>query len=379
MTNKKTKKTKNMQKEYSKGVVDSNGKEWASVRGLAKELGVGKSSIYKSFAEKGFYTNNGVTYKQKQKNGETVVHEDEAEYQEFLKAKEIKSLPVEKYNFKFERKNKGYSWCVALLSDAHIEETVEPNTVLGKNEYNIEIAKKRIEKYFVNLVNCLNDDKIEYLIFACLGDMISGYIHEELSQCNGLTPPEATLEAQNLLYSGMCYICEHAKTVKHIEFIGIVGNHGRTTKKMQHSNGYRLNYEWMMYQNLQTHCKIANLPIHFNIPESEMVVVEAPDGKVLMFMHGHQIKSGGNGTVCGIYPALNRLFLKLANTFHQDKIYIGHFHSCISIPNVVVNGSIIGFNTYALSNGFSFEKPAQMYEVYDSNIGLISTRLIYCD
>ena len=106
MTNKKTKKTKNMQKEYSKGVVDSNGKEWASVRGLAKELGVGKSSIYKSFAEKGFYTNNGVTYKQKQKNGETVVHEDEAEYQEFLKAKEIKSLPVEKYNFKFERKNK---------------------------------------------------------------------------------------------------------------------------------------------------------------------------------------------------------------------------------------------------------------------------------
>ena len=167
--------------------------------------------------------------------------------------------------------------------------------------------------------------------------------------------------------------------VKQIEFIGIVGNHSRTTKKIQHANGYKMSYEWMMYQNLVNQCKSANLPINFNIPESEMAVVNAPDNKTLMFMHGFQIKSSGNGTVCGIYPALNRLFLKLANTFHQDKIYIGHFHSCISIPNVVVNGSIIGYNTYALTNGFSYEKPAQMYEVYDSNIGLTNTRCIYCD
>lgn len=369
---------------YNQGykIKGSDGSIYKSARSLAKKLGFSKTTIIRYLKKDGYFNFGGISYKMVEQNQENVcvnTHDDDVEYQEFLKAKQIKNLPFEKYDFKFSRKNRGYIWCVALFSDAHIEETVKPNTVLGKNEYNIEIAKQRIEKYFVNLVNCLNYDKVEYLIFASLGDMISGYIHEELSQCNGLTPIEATLEAQNLLYSGLCYLCENAKTVKQIEFIGIVGNHSRTTKKIQHANGYKMSYEWMMYQNLVNQCKSAKLPINFNIPESEMAVVSAPDNKTLMFMHGFQIKSSGNGTVCGIYPALNRLFLKLANTFHQDKIYIGHFHSCISIPNVVVNGSIIGYNTYALTNGFSYEKPAQMYEVYDSNIGLTNTRCIYCD
>lgn len=41
---------------------------------------------------------------------------------------------------------------------------------------------------------------------------------------------------------------------------------------------------------------------------------------------------------------LNRLSMKLNNNFGQYKIYFGYFHSCVSIPNATVNGSIIGFN-----------------------------------
>ena len=134
-----------------------------------------------------------------------------------------------------------------------------------------------------------------------------------------------------------------------------------------------------MYQNIKNMCEITGLPVEFNIPESEMAVADTPDGKRFIFVHGYQIKSGGSGTVCGIYPALNRLAMKWDRTFNQDKIYLGHFHSCVSIPNAVVNGSIIGFNSFALSNGFTYEEPAQMYEVYDSERGLLLTRKIYCD
>ena len=70
--------------------------------------------------------------------------------------------------------------------------------------------------------------------------------------------------------------------------------------------------------------------------------------------------------------------MKWDKIFGQDKIFIGHFHSCTSIPNAVVNGSIIGYNAYALSNGMPYEEPAQMYEVHDTKMGEILTRKIYC-
>lgn len=248
---------------------------------------------------------------------------------------------------------------------------------MGLNEYNIKIARERIEKYFANLVSCLNTDKVEYLLFASLGDTISGFIHEELSQTNELTPLEATFEAQNLIYNGLKYICDNTE-LKRIKFVGIVGNHSRVTNKIQHSNGYKMSYEWLMYKNIQKQAELEGLPIEFDIPESEMAIEDTSDGKRFLFIHGFQIKGSGNGTVCGIYPSLGRLSLKYGKVYKQDKIYLGHFHSCISIPNAVVNGSIIGYNSYALTNGFAYEEPAQMYELYDTNIGQLLTRQIYC-
>jgi hypothetical protein len=42
--------------------------------------------------------------------------------------------------------------------------------------------------------------KIDTLVFAILGDMISGYIHDELVESNHLSPTQAVLFAQNLLF-----------------------------------------------------------------------------------------------------------------------------------------------------------------------------------
>jgi hypothetical protein len=291
--------------------------------------------------------------------------------------KDVRNLGFTTYKFNYSPKEQGSRYAVALFSDAHIEETVNPSSVLGMNEYNISIAEKRIQAYFQNLCECLKEDKVDDLIFASLGDTISGYIHDELAQCNELSPLEATYKAQSLIYSGLKYLCEETN-LNSIKFIGIVGNHSRTTKKIQHANGFKMSYEWLMYQNIKKFCEMEGLPIEFCIPESEVAIVNSPDGQKFIFAHGFQIKGGGNGTVCGIYPSLNRLALKWGKTFGQDKIYIGHFHQCVSIANAVVNGSIIGFNTFALTNGCSYEEPCQMYEVYDTNIGQLLTRKIYC-
>ena len=367
----------------SNEITSDSGIKYPSIRNLAKNLGVSKGMISGAFKRNdGIFRYGGHSYwlsdqSEAPENGETNEMNYSQEYEEFLEYKSVNEVPFKKFDFRQSKIRSGNRYAIALFSDAHIEETVDPDSVLGLNEYNVDIAKTRIEKYFVNLCNCLNEDEVQDLIFASLGDTISGYIHEELAQTNGLTPLEAIEVAQNLIYNGLRYLCENTD-LKSIKFIGIVGNHGRTTKKIQHSNGYAMSYEWLMYRNIAKQCEITNLPIEFLIPNSEMAILDTDDGKRFIFVHGFQIKSGGNGTVCGIYPALNRLSLKWDKTFHQDKIYLGHFHSCISIPNATVNGSIMGFNTFSLTNGFQYEEPAQMYELYDSKSGLLLTRQIYC-
>ena len=380
----------NVKASVSNEIVNELGQKFPSIRKLAEALHISKKRISNKlragepFVYGGHtYTLSGVNYvgfenvnENTETNEQTPV-EYSQEYKDFLNAKKVSELPFEKYEFKFNKRKAGTRYAVALFSDAHIEETVKSASVMGLNEYNVKIAKERIEKYFANLVSCLNTDKVEYLLFASLGDTISGFIHEELSQTNELTPLEATFEAQNLIYNGLKYICDNTE-LKRIKFVGIVGNHSRVTNKIQHSNGYKMSYEWLMYKNIQKQAELEGLPIEFDIPESEMAIEDTSDGKRFLFIHGFQIKGSGNGTVCGIYPSLGRLSLKYGKVYKQDKIYLGHFHSCISIPNAVVNGSIIGYNSYALTNGFAYEEPAQMYELYDTNIGQLLTRQIYC-
>ena len=380
----------NVKASVSNEIVNELGQKFPSIRKLAEALHISKKRISNKlragepFVYVGHtYTLSGVNYigfenvnENTETNEQTPV-EYSQDYKDFLNAKKVSELPFEKYEFKFNKRKAGTRYAVALFSDAHIEETVRSASVMGLNEYNVKIAKERIEKYFANLVSCLNTDKVEYLLFASLGDTISGFIHEELSQTNELTPLEATFEAQNLIYNGLKYICDNTE-LKRIKFVGIVGNHSRVTNKIQHSNGYKMSYEWLMYKNIQKQAELEGLPIEFDIPESEMAIEDTSDGKRFLFIHGFQIKGSGNGTVCGIYPSLGRLSLKYGKVYKQDKIYLGHFHSCISIPNAVVNGSIIGYNSYALTNGFAYEEPAQMYELYDTNIGQLLTRQIYC-
>lgn len=380
----------NVKASVSNEIVNELGQKFPSIRKLAEALHISKKRISNKlragepFVYGGHtYTLSGVNYvgfdnvnENTETNEQTPV-EYSQDYKDFLNAKKVSELPFEKYEFKFNKRKAGTRYAVALFSDAHIEETVKSASVMGLNEYNVKIARERIEKYFANLVSCLNTDKVEYLLFASLGDTISGFIHEELSQTNELTPLEATFEAQNLIYNGLKYICDNTE-LKRIKFVGIVGNHSRVTNKIQHSNGYKMSYEWLMYKNIQKQAELEGLPIEFDIPESEMAIEDTSDGKRFLFIHGFQIKGSGNGTVCGIYPSLGRLSLKYGKVYKQDKIYLGHFHSCISIPNAVVNGSIIGYNSYALTNGFAYEEPAQMYELYDTNIGQLLTRQIYC-
>lgn len=361
---------------------DKKGNVYESINDFVRRTGCARSHVREQLNKRGYYCNISKDIELRRicedvsaDAIQVAPQEIDEEYEAFkaIRTTDFKILNIEK-----PKHLEGVRYAVALFSDVHVEETVKRESVLDRNEYNLEIAEKRVKRYFANLTTCLKKDEVEMLVFASLGDTISSFLHPHLEQENGATPMEATYLAQSLIVSGLKYIRQEMPKL-HIHFIGICGNHSRTTKKLQASNGFKLSYEWLMYKNIEDACKQLELNIHFNIPESELALVVAPDGKRYIFCHGFQVQSKGTGTVAGIYPALNRLAMKWKTTFNQDKIFLGHYHTCVSIPSATVNGSIIGYNAFALSNGMGYEEPAQMYEVFDSEVGQLLSRKIYCE
>lgn len=375
-------------------LIDKNGVIYNSIHDFARKTDVSRRYVQTMLKKKGYYENKArgiVAYPYNEVAADTATTiSTTAGAKDIVNVPSCRVIDEEYENFKAARQTEykifkidkpgtsdGFRYAVALFSDAHIDETVNPDSVLGLNEYDTEIAKERVSAYFANLATCLKRDAVSDLYFASLGDTISGFIHPHLEQENGMTPQEAVLFGQSLIVSGLKYLREKLPAVS-ITFIGISGNHSRTTKKIQASNGYKLSYEWIMYHNVKQICEGLELDIEFIIPESELALIETPDNKRYIFCHGFQVQSKGTGTVAGIYPALQRLAMKWQKVFQQDKIFLGHYHTNVSIPTATVNGSIIGYNAFALSNGMGYEEPAQQYEVYDSEVGQLLSRKIYC-
>lgn len=269
---------------------------------------------------------------------------------------------------------------ISLLSDIHIEEVVLRDSVLGMNEFNPKIAKKRLDNYFINLVKLVSHHQRNYdikrHIIALLGDIIGGYIHDELAQTNAMTPLEAIAYAKTTLMSGFKYLQENLQ-VETIDVVCIVGNHGRTTDKLQYRNLTQTSYEYFLYKDLQEMCKMVGFDkFNFIIPNASMAVLEL-FSKRYLFIHGNQFKyQGGIG---GLYVPLLRYFAKMAHTFNIDRMFFGHFHTSVGIKQAVGNGSVKGYDSYALGKGLDFEVAQQSMVLLNEKLGFTNFQTIFLD
>lgn len=256
-------------------------------------------------------------------------------------------------------------------SDWHIEETVEPSTVNGMNEYNIAIAKDSIQRFFKNALKltdiCKKDIVINNVVLGLLGDHITGYIHDELVESNSLSPTEATMVAIDLISSGIKHVLDNS--TYNFTVVCKDGNHGRTTLKKRISTEYKNSYEWMMYHMIAREFK-DNERIKFVIDKSYMSYLTVYD-KVIRFHHGDYIKYQGG--VGGLTIPAN----KAISQWDKERVayldVFGHYHQLMldtgSSSKFVMNGSIIGYNAYALSIKASYEEPKQAFFLIDKHRG----------
>jgi hypothetical protein len=264
-----------------------------------------------------------------------------------------------------------------IASDWHADEVVKPSTVLGKNEYNKDIAEQRIKSFFANAIYMIKKKPVDNLVVGLLGDMIGGYIHDELAQTNSMSPMQGINFVKTLIISGLKKIHDELPDLQQITVVGICGNHTRTTRKMQFSNGFAMNHEFFMYKDIEQTLTLMGLSkFNFIIPESEFAYIDVY-GKKVLFAHGHQFRSAGG--IGGIYPAMFRWYSKMNQTIEIDKAFLGHYHSSIYTKEVCVNGSLKGYDAFALGHGLAYEDPQQTYVILNEKRGFIFYSPIFAD
>lgn len=276
-----------------------------------------------------------------------------------------------KPSVKSSEKNEAVAFAIA--SDWHVEETVDPKSVNGLNKFDLKIAEERINQFFHRVVKLTeiqrHGTKINTLVLALLGDLMTGYIHEELRETNGLSPTETVLWLIERVGAGLLLL---EKNFGQLVIPCSYGNHGRNTIKPRHATGARNSYEWMLYQILQK-----QFP-HFDwrIADGYHNYLEV-DGRVIRFHHGDGLKYQGG--VGGLTIPVEKAIAQWNKAIPAHLDVFGHWHQSQQNPKWISNASLIGHNAYAISIKAGFEPPTQTYFLMDKKRGRTITAPLFLD
>ena len=255
-----------------------------------------------------------------------------------------------------------------IASDWHMEQRVTSRETNGLNEYTLDIAHVRAERFFssgLRLIRLLNQDvTIHTVVLALLGDFMTGQIHGAANaEKNQLPPTEAIVFAQNHLISGIEFFLNNSKYALVIPCK--VGNHSRTTDKTRFGQENGHSFEFLMYLHLQTYFR--NEPrVQFVINDSYLTYLRIYDQDVRLH-HGHAFTFQGG--VGGLFiPAYKRID-KWNKAKHVNFDVFGHWHQFLDGACFHCNGSLIGYDGRAEALGFGFEPPMQTLLLVDKKRG----------
>lgn len=253
---------------------------------------------------------------------------------------------------------------VVLASDWHFFETVNPDQVDNLNEYNKTIAGKRAEKFFQSIVKLLSiynkHSDINTLVLALLGDFISGNIHDELMESNQGLVIDEVMAVQSAIASGIEYLLKNTNVKLVIPCH--CGNHGRITEKTHISTEAGNSLEYLMYHNLANYFRNEKR-VEFKIARGYLSYVDI-NGYIIRFHHGHSLKYAGG--IGGIFIPAFKAISQWDKAKRADLDCFAHFHQVKDGGKFISNGSLVGYNDFALRIKADYEKPKQVFFLVDN-------------
>lgn len=343
---------------------DKVGQSEHTVRRWALEMGLPKRSSAGLHSVEGDRKQLAVSQEKSAK--EALYKEALKKIEELTKNLEVfkKTSDIPSYNIKSAQSGSGSeATAVVLCSDWHWGETVTEEQTNGLNFFNPSNRIKRAEMFFNNVVRLVKifekDITINNLVLALLGDFISNNIHEELQESNSDLPIDEIIGVQTVLASGIQFILDNTKL--NLVIPTASGNHGRTTKKTHFSTEAGNSLEYLMYHNLANHFR-GNKRVTFMLPRSYLSYVDVA-GFLVRFHHGHAIKYGGG--IGGIFIPAFKAVSQWDKGRQANLDCFGHFHQVKDGGKFITNGSLVGFNDFAVRIKADFEEPKQVFFLVD--------------
>jgi hypothetical protein len=238
-----------------------------------------------------------------------------------------------------------------MWSDWHWGEVVVPAEVNGINEFDIAIAQRRARALVEKTIRLAKHYMVgaEYpgIVINLGGDMLSGDIHEELTETNELPSMSALLDLFGVLVWALGSMAEAFGRI----FVPCVpGNHGRNTRKPRFKRRAHSNFDWLLYNLLERHFQ-GDKRVSFYVPSGADAYYSVA-GRRFLLTHGDNLGvKGGDGIIGSLGPILRGDFkIRNANTSYgqpYDTLIIGHWHQYLPLERVIVNGSLKGYDEFA--------------------------------
>jgi hypothetical protein len=259
-----------------------------------------------------------------------------------------------------------------VASDWHVEETVEGKTINNLNEFNLDIAEQRINRFWQSIVRMAeiqrHGAKIDRLVLVLGGDLMTGYIHEELMENNALSPTQTVLWLQDQIASGVELLSKH---FGEIVIPCVYGNHGRNTRKPRHATGAANSYEWMLYKTMAKH--MGN-KAEWHVSDGYHLLLDLY-GKTLRIHHGDGLQYQGG--VGGLTIPVEKAIASWNKGVPADLDIFGHWHQSQQNPKWICNSSLIGYNAYSVVIKAPYEPPSQTGFIFDKRYGRTVTFPIF--
>lgn len=263
----------------------------------------------------------------------------------------LAGIEASKKRPKRHKSSGGEATAVVLLSDWHVEERVPGESIGWKNHFDLGVADRRLEELSDRIETLIHHErhlaKIDRIVIAALGDFISNIIHDDTAELAQLAPLAATRWAGERLRS---IIDRAARLADEVIVVTAVGNHGRSVMKPRIGTEHDHSFEQNLYLMMAASEKNDN--VTWQVGEGYLNVVDL-DGYKIACHHGHGIT--GN-----IHVGATRAIAQWQRSTPVDLHVFGHHHQFSWCRGKYVsNGSLIGYNAYALRNRFDYEAPSQ--------------------
>jgi hypothetical protein len=284
--------------------------------------------------------------------------------------------PMEYTSPKKKQKTEPIS-AVLVCSDWHIGSDIDPDEIEQVNSFNHVIAQKRVRFLTETFLRVVDTKRkafdIDELVVICNGDMISGDIHDELTNTNEWPAPMQSVKAAVMFSDMVANLSRHFKKVR-VEFV-VADNHSRLTVRNQFKEGGKNSYNyivgWVSQDRLSQY---KNVEFNLHPVLKAMVTVQ---NRNYLIHHGHTIKGWSGFPWYGAdrSAAVESKARKFTDRqFHR--IIMGHFHTPLNTQEYIINGSLTGTTEFDHGCG-RFSHPGQVSFFVHPKYGEIDWNALY--